>query len=117
MHVIDVQKKKYWAQHLALRNTHVMFDTEELEFVSYYTNKTYKTKLTICSIVLPIVNGGDTGCIVRDLETIIVLLLLAFNFILQRSHNSLTLSRSRIGDSATVTLTPGDSTTAIKVEP
>ena len=44
----------------------------------------------------PIVNGGDWGCIVRDLETIIVLVLLAFNFIPQRSHHSLTLPRSRI---------------------
>ena len=56
------------------------------------------------------------GCIVRDLETIIVLLLAAFNFIPQRSHHSLTLPRSRIRDSATATLTPGDGTTAIKVE-
>ena len=31
--------------------------------------------------VPPIVNVGDWGCIVRDLETIIVLVLLAFNFI------------------------------------
>ena len=61
-------------------------------------------------------NGGDWGCIVRDLETIIVLVLLAFNFIPQRSHHSLTLLRSRIRDSATATLTPGDGTTAIKVE-
>ena len=62
----------------------------------------------------PIVNGGDWGCIGRDLETIIV--LLAFNLFPQRSHHSLTLPRSRIRDFATVTLTPGDGTTAIKVE-
>ena len=31
------------------------------------------------STVPPIVNGGDWECIVRDLETIIVLVLLAFN--------------------------------------
>ena len=31
--------------------------------------------------VPPIANGGDRGCIVCDLETIIVLVLLAFNFI------------------------------------
>ena len=48
------------------------------------------------STVPPIVNGGDWGCIVRDLETIIVLVLLAFNFIPQKSHHSLTLPRSRI---------------------
>ena len=42
-----------------------------------------------------------------DLETI-VLVLLEFNFIPQRSHHSLTMPRSRIKDSATVTLTPGD---------
>ena len=51
----------------------------------------------------------------RDLEIIIVLVLLTFNFIPQRSHQSLTLPRSRISDSATVTLTPGDGTTAIKM--
>ena len=32
-------------------------------------------------------------------------------------HHSLTLPRSRIRDSATATLTPGDGTTTIKVEP
>ena len=52
----------------------------------------------------------------RDLETIIVLVLLAFNFIPQRSHHSPTLPRSRVRDSATAGLTPGDGTTAIKVE-
>ena len=52
----------------------------------------------------------------RDLETIIVLVLLAFNFVSQRSHHSPTLPRSRIRDSATATLTPGDGTAAIKVE-
>ena len=57
---------------------------------------------------------GDA--IVRDLETIMVLVLLALNFIPQRSHHSLTFTRSRLRDSATATLTPGDSTTAIKVE-
>ena len=56
------------------------------------------------SAVPVIVNGGDWGCIVCDLETIRVLALLAFNFIPQRSHHSLTLPRSRIRDSATVTL-------------
>ena len=53
------------------------------------------------STVPPMVNGGDWGCIVRDLETIIVLVLLAFNFIPQRSHHSPTLPRSRIRLSAT----------------
>ena len=52
----------------------------------------------------------------RDLETIIVLVLLAFNLIPERSLHSLALPRSRIGDSATATLTPGDGTTAIEVE-
>ena len=68
------------------------------------------------STVLPIVNAGDWECIVRDLETIIVLALVAFNFIPQRSHHSLTFMRSRLRDSATATLRPGDGTTAIKVE-
>ena len=58
---------------------------------------------------------GDWGCIVRDLETIIVLAY-THCFIPQRSHHSLTLPRSRIKDSATVTLTPADGTTAITVE-
>ena len=61
-------------------------------------------------------NGGDSICIVRDRETIIVLALLSFNFIPQRLHHSLTLPRSRIRDSATVTLMPGDGTTSIWVE-
>ena len=68
------------------------------------------------STVPPIVKWGDWGCIVRDLKTIIVLVLVTFNFIPQRSHHSLTLPRSQIMDSASVTLTPGDGTTAIKVE-
>ena len=63
--------------------------------------------------VPPIVNGGDWVCIVRDQEIIIVLVLLAFDFISQRSDHSLTLSRSRIRDIATVTLTAGDGTTKI----
>ena len=57
--------------------------------------------------VLPIVNGGEWGYIVWDLEPITVLVLLTFNFISQRSHHSLTLQRSRIRDSAT-TLMPRD---------
>ena len=65
--------------------------------------------------VPPIANGGDWGCIESDLETIIVLVLLAIYFIPQRSHHSLTLPRSQIRDSTTVTLTPVDGTTAIKV--
>ena len=67
------------------------------------------------STVPPIVNGGDWGSIVRDQKTIIVLVLLVFNFIPQRSHHYLTLPRSQIRDSATVTLTSGDGTTAMKV--
>ena len=67
------------------------------------------------SIVPPIVNMGDWGCIAGDLDTIIVLVLLAFNFIPQRSHYSLTLPRSRIRDPATATLTPVYGTTDIKV--
>ena len=52
--------------------------------------------------------GLPGGCIVRDQETIIVFVLLAFKFIPQMSHHSLTLPRSRLRDSATVTPTPGD---------
>ena len=54
--------------------------------------------------VSPKVKRGGWGCIVRYLETIMVLVLLAFNFILPRSHHSLTLPRSRFGDSANATL-------------
>ena len=68
------------------------------------------------STVQPIVNGCDWRCIVLDLETIMVLVLFAFTFIPQRSHHSLTLPRSMIMDSAAITLTTGDGTTAIKVE-
>ena len=60
-------------------------------------------------------NGGAWGCIMRDLETIIALVLLAFNFIPQRLHHSQTLPRSRIRDSATVTWTPEDDATAVNV--
>ena len=55
------------------------------------------------STVPRIVNVGYWGCIVSDLETIIILVLLALNFITQRSHHSLTLPRSRFRDSATAT--------------
>ena len=55
------------------------------------------------STVSPIINGGDWECIVHDMETIIVLVLLAFNFIPQRSHHSLTLPSWRFRPSA---LTP-----------
>ena len=58
----------------------------------------YIKVIRLLSIVPPIVNGGDWGCIVRDLETIIVLVLLALNFIPQRLHHSLTLPRSRFRD-------------------
>ena len=67
------------------------------------------------STVPPIVNEGDWGYMVHDLKTIIVLVLLAFNFIPQRLHHSLTLLRSRFSDSATATLMSGDGTTATKV--
>ena len=45
------------------------------------------------STVPPIVNRGDWGCIVRDLETIIVLVLLAFN-----SNQLLIIKFGRFGD-------------------
>ena len=64
----------------------------------------------------PIVQGGDWGYIMRGLETIIVLGLLALNFISQRSHHSSTLPRSPIRDFATVAPTLGDGTTDNKVE-
>ena len=53
-----------------------------------------------------------------DLETIIVLVILAFNFIPQRdeSHKSLTLPMSRFRYSATAPLAPGDGTTGNKAE-
>ena len=62
------------------------------------------------------VNAGDLGCIVSDLETIVVLVLLAFNFIPQRSYYSLTWTRLRLRDTANVPLTAGDGITAIGEE-
>ena len=62
----------------------------------------------------PIVDVGDWRCTVRDLEIIIVLLV--FNFIPQRSRHSLTLPMSLFKDSATVTQTPGDGITNNKLE-
>ena len=55
----------------------------------------------------PIINGVTGDALCRDLETIIVLVTLVCNSIPQKSHHSLTLSRSRFRDSATVNLTPG----------
>ena len=66
------------------------------------------------STVPPIVNGGDWGRIVRDLETIIVWALLVFNFITQRSLHPQTLPRSRIRNFGTVTPTPGYGAAAMK---
>ena len=51
----------------------------------------------------------------RDLETIIVLVLHAIHFIHQRLLST-NLDEARIRDTATVTLTPVDGTTTIKVE-
>ena len=51
----------------------------------------------------------------RDMETIIVLVLVEFNFVSYRAHYSLTLQRSRFGYFATVTPTPGDGTITIKL--
>ena len=65
------------------------------------------------STVLPRAIVGDWGSIVRDLETIIVLVLLTFHFILQRSHHSLTLPKSRYSNSATTNRMPGDETSNI----
>ena len=62
------------------------------------------------------VNAVDWGFIVPDLETIIVLDSLAFSIVPQRSHIILILTRSLLRVSATVTLTPWDGTTAIKVK-
>ena len=66
--------------------------------------------------VLPIVNGGATGCIVLDLGTIIAFVLLAFNFIPNTSHHS----RKYLAEVTIQGLcnyhSPGDGTTAIKVE-
>ena len=66
------------------------------------------------STVPPIVNGDDWECIVHDLETIMVLVLLTFNFIPWRLHQSLTLTRSRFRDSATVALTTRNGATPSK---
>ena len=58
------------------------------------------SRSTDCFSTVPsMVNGGGWGCILRNLETIIFLVLLAFNFIPQRSHHAFTLTRSRFRDS------------------
>ena len=62
------------------------------------------------------VNAGDLGCTAHDLETVIILVLHSFNFIPPRSHHSRNLTRSRRRYSTTVTLSPGEGTTASKVE-
>ena len=64
---------------------------------------------------------GDALCVTWSIPVIwgcivIIIVLVSFNFIPQRSHHSLTLPRSQIRDSATATQTPGDGTTAMKVE-
>ena len=76
---------------------------------SQYNNKVIR--LLQCSYT----NGGDFGCTVLDQETIIVLVLHTFNFIPQRSHHSQPCQGHGSG-TAIATLTPGDGTTAIKVE-
>ena len=60
--------------------------------------------------------AGDWRCIGHDLDTIIVLVMLAFSFIPQRSHHSFTRLKSRFRDPATATLSSGDDTTTSKVE-
>ena len=64
------------------------------------------------STVPPRANPGHWGCIVGDHE--IILILLAYNFIPQRSHLLLTLTWSWLREYAT--LKPGDGRTATKVE-
>ena len=44
-------------------------------------NPNISRSIDFYSAVPPIVNEGDWGCIVRDLETIILVVLLQFNFI------------------------------------
>ena len=53
------------------------------------------------------VNGVDWGWTVLDLETIIVLVLLAFSLIPHRSHHTLTLFRSRFINSNSNSFTRG----------
>ena len=61
----------------------------------YVTPNITRSSDSLCTVT-SIVNGGDWRCIVRDLQTIIVLVLLAFSFVPQRSHHSPTLPRLRI---------------------
>ena len=72
-------------------------------------NSQYIEVIRLLSTVHPKVNAGDRGCIVCDLQTIMVIVSLTFNFICERLHHSLILPWSRFRDSATVTLTPGNS--------
>ena len=98
----------------------VALDTERRCFSEVILASNVTTNMTRSagsfSAVPPRVNGVNWGWTVLDQETFIVLVLLAFIFITQRLHHTLTLFRSRFIDSVTATLSAGVGTTATKVE-
>ena len=68
------------------------------------------------STVPKIVNGGDWGCIVRDLDNYHSLGLTSIEFHPPKVIPLTNPAKVTDQDSANATLTPGDGTTAIKVE-
>ena len=68
------------------------------------------------STVPPIVNGSDRGFTVHDLKTIIILVLLTFNFVLQMVTPLTNLAEVTIHGLCYYNSMPGEGTTAIKVE-
>ena len=101
---------------VALKNT----QGEKVAPLIDYTGQQFKvcidSRTDSFSTDQQIVNGGDWGCIVRDLEIIVCHSLTCTHFITKRSHHSLILRRSRYRDSSTATLTFKDATTVIKEE-
>ena len=72
------------------------------------SNATPRISRSSNSFSTVLLNEGDWGYIVGDLETIVVSILVASNFVPHRSHHTLTLPKSRFMNSATATLTLSD---------
>ena len=78
------------------------------EHLDYFNTRTHLANSNIDNV-------GDWGCIVLNLEAIVDLVLLAFNFTPRRSHHSQTLLRSQLWD-CNCNSKSWDCTKAIKVE-
>ena len=77
---------------------------------SLTSNLTQNIKVCRLRTASPRVNWGERRCILRDLETIIVLAFISFNLNSRRSHHWLTLLKSWFRNSATATLSNRDDT-------